>query len=107
IAVDDGAIRPNLQVHLEENAETLILYPRLHKWRKITDTVDIEQDDIEEIWGAKQLGIIGRWPAADCGSDCPHTRYGIVLPQDCSGIVARPRPRICAWGAADLGAHAD
>jgi hypothetical protein len=107
MAVNDAGIRPNLQVHLEKDAQTLILYPRLNKWRKITDTVDIEQDDIEEIWGAKQLGIIGRWPAADCGSDCPHTRYGIVLPEDSLDIVARPLPLIFAKGAADLGADYD
>src|SRR3989441_1515716 len=106
-AVDDGVIRPNLQVRLEEDAETLILYPRLHQWRKVTDTVNIEQDDIEEIWGAKQLGIIGRWPTADCGSDCPHTRYGIVLPEDSLDIVARPLPLIFAKGAADLGVEYD
>ena len=105
--VNDGGVKPNLQVRLEEDAETLILYPRLNKWRKVTDTVNIEQYDIEEIWGAKQLGIIGRWPAADCGSGCPHTIYGIVLPEDSLDIVARPLPLIFAKGAADLGADYD
>src|SRR2546425_1016452 len=78
--VNHRGIRPNLQVHLEEDAETLLLYPRLNKWRKIANTVNIEPDDLEEIWAAKQLGIIGRWSSSDCGSDCPHTRYGIILP---------------------------
>ncbi len=107
IAVNDGGIRPNLQIHLEEDAETLILYPRLNKWRKVTDTVEIEPDDIEEIWSAKQLGIIGRWPPTECGSDCPHTRYGIVLPEDSLNMVAKPLPLIFAKGAADLGVDFD
>ena len=102
-AVNNGGIRPNLQVHLEKDAETLILYPRLHKWRKVTDTVDIEPNGIEEVWSAKQLGALGRWPAANCSSDCPHRRYGIVLPEDNLDEVARPLPLIFAKGAADLG----
>src|SRR3989442_730970 len=107
VAVNDRGIRPNLQVHLEEDAETLILYPRLNKWRKITDTVNIEPDDIEEIWAAKQLGIVGRWPTADCGSNCPHRRYGIILPEDSLDMVAKPLPLIFAKGAADLGVDYD
>jgi hypothetical protein len=105
--VNDRGIRPNLQVRLEEDAETLLLYPRLGRWRKITDTVNIAPDDLEEIWAAKQLGIIGRWPTADCGSDCPHTRYGIVLPEDNLDTVAKPLPLIFAKGAADLGVDYD
>ncbi len=107
LTVSDGGIRPQLQLHLEENAETLILYPRLSKWRKVTNTLDIEPDDIEGIWSARQLGIMGRWPAADCSSDCPHTRYGIVLPEDNLDMVAKPLPLIYAKGAADLGVDFD
>ena len=105
--LSDGGIRPNVQVHLEEDAETLVLYPRLNKWRRITDAVDIKSDDLEEIWAAKQLGILGRWPTTDCGSDCPHTRYRIVLAEDSLDMVARPLPLIFAKGAADLGVDYD
>jgi len=107
LSLSDGGIRPNVQVRLEEDAETLVLYPRLNKWRRITDTVDIKSDDLEEIWAAKQLGILGRWPTTDCGSDCPHTRYGIVLPEDSMDMVAKPLPLIFAKGAADLGVDYD
>lgn len=107
LSLGDIGIRPNLQVHLEEDAETLVMYPRMNKWRRITDTVDIEPNDIEEIWAAKQLGILGRWPTADCGSDCPHRRYGVVLPEDSLDMVAKPLPLIFAKGAVDLGVDYD
>ncbi len=107
LSLSDGGIRPNVQVHLEEDAETLVLYPRLNKWRRITDTVDIKSDDLEEIWAAKQLGILGRWPTTDCRSDCPHTKYGIVLPEHSLDRVAKPLPLIFAKGAADLGVDYD
>src|SRR6266480_3440495 len=107
LSLSDGGIRPNVQVHLEEDAETLVLYPRLNKWRRITDAVDIKSDDLEEIWAAKQLGILGRWPTTECGSDCPHTKYGIVLPEDSLDTVAKPLPLIFAKGAADLGVDYD
>lgn len=105
--VGDGTIRPCVKVHLEKDAETLVVYPRLHKWERVTDTVDIDQDDIEEIWSAKQLGILGRWPALDCESNCPHARYKIVLPEDNLDTVPKPLPLIYAKGAADLGMDYD
>lgn len=107
LSLSDGGIRPNVQVRLEEDAETLVLYPRLNKWRRITDTVDIKSGDLEEIWAAKQLGLLGRWPTTDCGSDCPHTRYGVVLPEDSLDMVAKPLPLIFAKGATDLGVDYD
>jgi hypothetical protein len=105
--VNDGGVRQSVKMHLEKEAETLVVYPRLHKWERVTDTVDIDQDDIEEIWSAKQLGIIGRWPDIDCESNCPHTRYRIVLPEDSLDIVAKPLALIYAKGATDLGMDYD
>src|SRR4030081_1996832 len=35
--INDKGVRTNLQVHLEEDAETLVLYPRLSKWRLFSD----------------------------------------------------------------------
>src|SRR2546425_9889316 len=105
--INDGTIRPCVKVHLGKDAETLVVYPRLHKWERVTDTVDIDQDEIEEIWSAKQLGILGRWPDIHCESNCPHTRWGIVLPEDSLDMVAKPLPLIFAKGAADLGVDFD
>jgi hypothetical protein len=107
LAFKDGVVSPSIQFHLEQDAETLILYPRLHKWRKITDTTNLDPDNIEEIWSAKQLGIIGRWPDVDCDQNCPHTRYKIVLPEDSLDTVAKPLPLIYAKGGADLGVDYD
>jgi hypothetical protein len=107
LAFKDGIVSPSIQFHLEQDAETLILYPRLHKWRKITDTTNLDPDKIEEIWSAKQLGIIGRWPDIDCDYNCPHTRYKIVLPEDSLDTVAKPLPLIYAKGGADLGQDYD
>lgn len=105
--LDNGGLRRAIQVHLEEDAETLVMYPRLHKWRKVAETVDMGPDDLEEIWSAKQLGILGRWPDVCCESDCPHTRYKIVLPKDTLDTVAKPLPLIFAKGSADLGMDYD
>jgi len=107
LAFKDGIVRPSIQFHLEQDAETLILYPRLHKWRKITDTTNLDPDNIEEIWSAKQLGMIGRWPDVDCDYNCPHTRYKIVLPEDTLDTIAKPLPLIYAKGGADLGVDYD
>ena len=101
--VNDGSVRQSVKMHLEKDAETLVVYPRLHKWERVTDTVGIDQDEIEEIWSAKQLGIFGRWPDIHCESNCPHSRYKIVLPEDSLDTVAKPLPLIYAKGAADLG----
>src|SRR2546422_1968533 len=105
--VGEGTIRPCVKVHLGKDAETLVVYPRLHKWERVTDTVDMDQEEIEEIWSAKQLGILGRWPDIHCESNCPHSRYKIVLPEDSLDMVAKPLPLIFAKGAADLGVDYD
>jgi len=105
--INDGSVRQSVKMHLEKDAETLVVYPRLHKWERVTDTIDMDQEEIEEIWSAKQLGILGRWPDIHCESNCPHTRYKIVLPEDSLDSLAKPLPLIYAKGAADLGMDYD
>jgi len=85
----------------------LLLYPRLHKWRRVTGTVDIGPEDIEEVWSAKQLGLMARSPVTDCEPECPHRRYGIVLPEESLDSVAIPLPLIFAKGATDPGLDHD
>jgi hypothetical protein len=105
--VNDGSVRQSVKMHLEKDAETLVVYPRLRKWERVTDTIDMDQEEIEEIWSAKQLGILGRWPDIHCESNCPHSRYKIVLPEDSLDSLAKPLPLIYAKGAADLGMDYD
>jgi len=81
--------------------ETLIVYPRLGEYQKISDTVEINQNIIDEIWQAKQLGLMGKTPHTDCDSSCPHHRLG-ELPED-NIEPAIPLPLIYAEGLREQG----
>ncbi len=93
--------RPLSKIVLEHDAETLVLYPRLGKWTRILDTIEISDDDVKNIWKAKELGLIGRSPATDCARDCPHTRLEPQLPEAELEEIARPLPLIFAKGSLD------
>lgn len=85
--------------------ETLLVYPRLGEYQKISDTVQINQKIIGEIWQAKQLGLMGKAPHTDCDSLCPHHRLG-ELPED-NIEPAIPLPLIYAQGLRELGKNLD
>ena len=76
----DGGVESKPRMVLEQDAETLIVYPRLKIWRRVEETIDLSPPVVEEVWRAKQLGIIGRWPEIDCSTDCPHHRFDVELP---------------------------
>ena len=61
--------------------ETLIVYPRLKRYRVVSETVRITPKIVNGIWQAKQLGVLGKIPHTDCDAKCPHHRFG-VLPED-------------------------
>ena len=85
--------------------ETILVYPRLGEYQKITDTVQMSQEIIDEIWQAKQLGLMGKTPHTDCDSSCPHHRLG-VLPED-NIEPAIPLPLIYAQGVREQGKNFD
>ncbi len=85
--------------------ETVLVYPRLGEYQKITDTVQISQEIIDEIWQAKQLGLMGKTPHTDCDSSCPHHRLG-DLPED-NIEPAIPLPLIYAQGVREQGKNFD
>lgn len=85
--------------------ETVLVYPRLGEFQKITDTVEISQKIIDEIWQAKQLGLSGKTPHTDCDSSCPHHKLG-ELPED-NIEPAIPLPLIYAQGLREQGKNLD
>ena len=88
-------------------SETLLVYPRLKQFKKITNTLQLDDKIIKNIWIAKQLGISGKSPKTDCDSKCPHHKHK-PLPDD-NLEPATPLPLIYAKGAieqnSDLDAH--
>jgi len=85
--------------------ETLLVYPRLGEYQKISDTVKFSQKIIDDIWQAKQLGLMGKTPHTDCDSSCPHHRFG-ELPED-NIEPAVPLPLIYAEGLREIGKNLD
>ena len=91
---------------VEKDAETVIVYPRLADSKIIKDTVGMGEKLVKGVWEAKQLGLIGKSPETACDSKCPHTRYGIELPE-ASIEPARPLPLIYAKGIVEKGHDPD
>lgn len=79
--VEDGKTSVLPRQIPDVSPETILVYPRLGTYEKITDTIRIDQRVSDSIWQAKMLGILGKMPHTDCGTFCPHHRYG-VLPED-------------------------
>jgi hypothetical protein len=99
-AFTDGVMEPRIM--LEEDAETLVIYPRLKKWRTVSETAKLDPDVVKDVWRAKQLGVLGMSPETGCRKDCPHHRYKIELPEG-NLEVAKPLPLIFAKGGIELG----
>jgi len=99
--------RPSPKIVLERDSETLVVYPRLKKWKRISETIDISDDDMKDIWKAKELGLIGKGPATHCARDCPHTRLEPQLPEGDLGEVAKPLPLLFARGSLDMDVDYD
>lgn len=95
------------EIVLERDAETLLVYPRLSKWTRVPETIDISDDKMKDIWKAKELGLIGKSPTADCERDCPHTRLEPQLPEGDLEEVAKPLPLIFAKGSLDMDVDYD
>lgn len=85
--------------------ETLLVYPRLKGFQIVSETIDITPKIVNEIWQAKQLGILGKSPHTDCDSKCAHHRYG-ELPED-NIEAAKPLPLIFARGLQEQGQDLD
>lgn len=103
--MEDGQniITPKLIQNI--TSETLLVYPRLGEYQKISDTVKFDQKIIDAIWQAKQLGLMGKTPHTDCDSSCPHHKLG-ELPED-NVEPAIPLPLIYAQGLRELGKDLD
>jgi hypothetical protein len=94
----------------ESVAETVLVYPRLEKYERVSDTLKLRKELLEEVWRAKQLGFIGRTPHTDCDALCPHhrlsRRLGIELPEG-NIETATPLPLIYAEGLVECDADLD
>jgi len=102
----DGVLAPEPRIVLEEDAESLVIYPRLKKWRTVSETAKIDADVVKDVWRAKQLGVVGMSPATHCRKDCPHHRYKMELPEG-NLEIAKPLPLIFAKGGMELGLDFD
>lgn len=61
--------------------ETLLVYPRLGAFQIVRENIKIDQNTINAIWQAKQLGLQGKTPHTNCDSKCPHRKFE-ELPED-------------------------
>jgi hypothetical protein len=91
---------------VEKDAETVIVYPRLADSVIVKETIEMGKAMIKGIWEAKQLGLLGKSPETKCDSKCPHTKYGIDLPE-ASIEPARRLPLIFAKGVVEKGYDPD
>jgi len=85
--------------------ETLLVYPRLATFQVVSDTVKITQNIINEIWQAKQLGLIGKTPHTDCNSKCPHHKLGDLPEGNIEPAI--PLPLVYAQGLREQGRDLD
>lgn len=110
VVIDSGV--QNGKLILEPSAihdvktESVLIYPRLQEYERVTRTVDLSQERIEEVWRSKQLGYLGEEPFNDCDSKCPHHRLKMEL-QEGNLEVAAPLPVTFAKGAVESGADLD
>jgi hypothetical protein len=102
----NGVLASEPRIMLEEDAESFLIYPRLAKWRKVSETAKLDADVVKDVWKAKQLGVLGKSPETGCRRDCPHHRYKIELPEG-NLEVAKPLPLIFARGGMELGLDFD
>jgi hypothetical protein len=94
------------KVHYNSITDTLLVYPIGKTYEKITDRIDMNHDRLQEIWEAKQLGLLGKSPSTDCDSKCPHHRLKVHLPEG-SLEPAKPIPLIYAKGLVESGYDLD
>jgi len=87
-------------------ADTLLVYPRANHFERVSDTVDVSEDTLKEIWMAKQLGYLGRSPHTDCHTNCPHHRLGVELSEG-NIEVAIPLPLVYSKGLTEIGFDLD
>lgn len=85
--------------------ETLLVYPRLAGFQVVSETVKITQNIINEIWQAKQLGLLGKSPHTDCHSKCPHHRLGDLPEGNIEPAI--PLPLVYAQGLREQGRDLD
>ncbi len=100
--VESGDLALNPVAYHESITDTLLIYPRLGTYEKISDRVKMKQDTIHEIWRAKQLGFAGKSPHTGCDSKCPHHRLGIDVPEG-NLEPAIPLPLVYALGLVEAG----
>ena len=85
------------EVHHNSITDTFLVYPRGQTYEKVTKRVDLGEERLQDIWKAKQLGLLGKSPETDCDSKCPHNRYHKELPEG-NLEPAKPIPLIYAKG---------
>lgn len=98
------SIKPSIQSGYD--AESLLVYPRLGESTRVKETIDLSTNTIKEIWRAKELGLLGKTPATNCDSDCPHFRLKVDLPED-NIEVAPPLALVYAKGLTEKKAQID
>jgi hypothetical protein len=94
------------QVRFNTITDTLLVYPIGRTYEKVTDRINMKHDRLQEIWEAKQLGLLGKSPSTDCDSKCLHRRLKIDLPEG-SLEPAKPIPLIYAKGLVESGYDLD
>jgi hypothetical protein len=99
-----GAISPI--VKFDQPAETLLIYPLRHEYKKIQDCITLDSGLARKIWEAKQLGLMGKQPVTDCDSTCPHHHFKERMPDD-TIEAAKPLPMILAKGYDESGYDMD
>jgi len=106
LTVNNGMVESQPRMALEQDAQALIVYPRLKTWKRVDEAIDLSPEVIQGVWTAKQLGVMGKSPETDCSTRCPHHRFGIELP---IGNIenATPLPLIFARGTVSLGGDLD
>jgi hypothetical protein len=66
---------------IHSKAEAILLYPRLAASLIIKENYVPTRPMVRQVWTAKQLGLKGFSIETECGSDCPHHRLKIDLPE--------------------------
>jgi hypothetical protein len=102
--IESGRLVLNPVAYHESITDTLLVYPRLGSYEKVSDHVDMSEIKIRQIWTAKQLGLLGRSPHTDCDSKCPHYRLKIELPE---GNIETATPLALTYAASAKEAGMD
>lgn len=92
-------------VLLEPETQTILIYPRLGEFEICSEKTRIDNEIIEKIWKAKQLGLMGKLPYAEKTDSCKRCNYKKFCDTTIYDEIetAKPLPLIFAKGAIETG----